>query len=517
MQSFNPSNNPNWSPSLNKYVIVHIINKKSFYAGKVIKIVDDRKLALIHLVVGKNTDQNVKNYIDDKDDYTKYMTFSKDDGWRYVDDDKIKLLNKLGSIQDLNLLVKREELLFDEARPNGPKLTDTHLSNATDEPLINQDLIKLIELENLDDFSFLSYGDYDNKETLQNELKIDTTSVECEIEENISKKVKENRKCIIDLLEGKKKKEQQKQKKESQYTYQEQIEELRVNINKPLDFLPIDTTMILSFVENEEALKREALKIIGFLKHAFYVDGPEKERNEDKLYGSLRFVYYNGYVHIFRTEIPLKENITSELLQGRELKVQKYDEPINHNVLKHILFQNNTQDKFKVDKELREEAEFVLSQEYIIALTPEPRYLMWCVYRLIKIWFGDVDLQNNIRKIKILVNQYRARSDKEFNIHNGIKFSIGIYPRYGKTSATIVLKRVMFYFMLYIQAVGWRNNPPSYFKIVNDLISYTNSNQSLKLYYRRILHEQKLLNRSFTPNYTLINNPDTDILSQYVP
>jgi hypothetical protein len=58
-------------------------------------------------------------------------------------------------------------------------------------------------------------------------------------------------------------------------------------------------------------------------------------------------------------------------------------------------------------------------QEYLIALQPEPKYQIWVVKRLIMAWYADVDLQNNIRKIKILINQWRARSDQEFNKKNG--------------------------------------------------------------------------------------------------
>ncbi len=143
---------------------------------------------------------------------------------------------------------------------------------------------------------------------------------------------------------------------------------------------------------------------------------------------------------------------------------------------------------------------------------------MWCLIRLIKLWFGDIVLQNNIRKIKVIVNQWRVRTDRAFNQHNGIRFSIGIYPRYGKKSATNILKHLLYHFAIYSQAIGWKGNPPSYFKMVNDLISYSNCNQSLKLYYRRIAELNSQANHSFTDNYTRIKSAygNTDILEQYV-
>jgi len=230
-------------------------------------------------------------------------------------------------------------------------------------------------------------------------------------------------------------------------------------------------------------------------------------------------------LHIFRTEIPLKEILTDDLLDDKDpdnpkLKIlgnREYGEPIRHNALKFILFQNELQKNMIVDQQLLTEAELILSQEYIIALTPEPRYRLWCVIRLIKLWYADECLQNNVRKIKLLINQYRAQSNQQYNIYNGIRFSIGIYPRYGKKSASLVFKRIMCYFTLYFQAIGWKNNPPSFFRVVNDLVSYTNCSQTLKLYYRRIAAANKQPNNVFVNDYTVMKSPgnNTDILEQY--
>jgi hypothetical protein len=304
------------------------------------------------------------------------------------------------------------------------------------------------------------------------------------------------------------------------------IDIMNRDVQTPQDILIVDQKMITDYVDDPNTLKYEGQKIMRFLSEALYLSGENAEKDVDKLYGATRFIYYNGYVHIFRTDIPLKEVITHKLLKDTDAnpKLQilgkaEYDIPIRHNVLKYILFQNEIQKTITVDQRLLIEAELILSQEYIIALTPEPRYQLWCVVRLIKLWHGDIDLQNNIRKIKLIVNQYRTRSDMRYNVRNGIRFSIGIYPRYGKESAAIVLRKLMYYFSLYFQAVGWKNNPPSYFKIVNDLISYTNCDQSLKLYYRRIAEENGMQNGVFNKNYTMINSPgyNTDILEQYVP
>jgi hypothetical protein len=431
------------------------------------------------------------------------------------------------------LHTKHSELLYDDIHPNNITLSNKYYVHASEDPYVNVPLAKIIDSQDIDDFAFLMRDDILNINTLDDVegLLIDQTVFDVNIEDNIPDKIKAHRKDIIDLLDNRAIKhieydecEKERRRKYKSVTTTE-INEINRDCAKPHEVLVVDQMMITKFVDDKNTLRKEAEKIKRYLLEALYLEGSEAEQNEDKLYGTLRFVYYNGYLHIFRAGIPLKEVITHELLDDTEenpkleiLGKNEYGIPIRHNVLKYILFQNEIQRELYVDQKLLAEAEIVLGQEYIIALTPEPRYQIWCVMRLIKLWYGDIDLQNNIRKIKLIVNQYRTRSDRKYNIQNGIRFSIGIYPRYGKASASVVLKKMMYYFAIYLQAVGWRENPPSYFKIVNDLISYTNCDQSLKLYYRRVAEVYGQKNTVFSKNYTTINNAgkNTDILEQYI-
>jgi hypothetical protein len=501
------------------------------YIGKVVKNLKNNN-TIVHLLKGYHYDgKEVKQFLSSNVDPTKFMLVIETYGWRYAQKSKVfKLFNLSHESQ--------EELLYDDPKLEGTTISNKYYYRATESPNYNVPLYKLIDSQDLDDFAFLvrQNVEYQNKNELMKELKINVTTDDENIEDNISPKIKKYRKLILNKLEGlelvenreEKKEEAREQEGKKEVTEEMIIEKMNQEPTIPQDILITDQDMINKFVDNAETLDLEANKIKKYLLEIFYLEGPNKENNEEKLYGTLRFIYYNGYLHVFRTEIPLKENITHKLLEDtaetpklKVLGLAEYGRPIRHNVLKFILFQNELQKNIMIDQELLKEAELVLSQEYIIALTPEPRYQIWCLVRLIKLWFGDIDLQNNIRKIKLLVNQFRARSDKKYNIHNGIRFSIGVYPRYGKKSATIVLKKILYYFSLYSQAVGWKNNPPSYFKIVNDLVSYTNCSQSLKLYYRRIAEMNNESSNIFSKNYTLMNSlyysgTNSDILEEYV-
>ena len=72
------------------------------------------------------------------------------------------------------------------------------------------------------------------------------------------------------------------------------------------------------------------------------------------------------------------------------------------------------------DSKQRVEVEKILSQEYLLCMHPEPKYLMFALKRLIIAWYSDNLLTENIRKIKVLINQWRAKPDESFNNRYGI-------------------------------------------------------------------------------------------------
>lgn len=531
--------NPRWPPSKDKYIMVRKTQPDGpIYLGMVRAILKGDVGIIISLVKGfEYPNREVVPYIKASADPKKYMLVIEKDAWRYTSEEKIRdYLNKSSPFdtEDDNAHVRHEELLYETTRPGSNTLSNKYYYKATDNPYIDVPLYKVIDNQDIDDFAFLVSEDsvYTNKDTLREELLVDiTVETPEDVENYVDDKVKQFRQIILKKLEGEMIEEEtvpaedNETIKSSRLDTSSIIKKMNDEPTTPQDVLIVDQAMINTFVNNLDTLEKEGEKIVRYLQEAFYLAGDDREQNSDKLYGSLRFIYYNGYVHIFRTDIPLKEVITHKLLndtdENPKLKVlgkAEYGIPIRHNVLKYILFQNELQKNLSIDQRLLAEAELILSQEYIIALTPEPRYQIWCAVRLVKLWFGDIDLQNHIRKIKLIVNQYRTRADMRYNVRNGIRFSIGIYPRYGKKSASIVLKKIMYYFSIYFQAVGWKNNPPSYFKIVNDLVSYTNCDQSLKLYYRRVSEMNGQKNNVFSDNFTTIKSPgyNTDILEQYV-
>ena len=61
------------------------------------------------------------------------------------------------------------------------------------------------------------------------------------------------------------------------------------------------------------------------------------------------------------------------------------------------------------------------------------------IEKINQIWYGDTVFEGQIRKIKVLINQFRADPNQSYNKENGILPQILIYPRYGSNSARIVL------------------------------------------------------------------------------
>lgn len=222
----------------------------------------------------------------------------------------------------------------------------------------------------------------------------------------------------------------------------------------------------------------------------------------------LKYSIHNGYVHISRVDLPIKDIITRELLQDKKLTYFKWqlNRPIYYDTLKYVLFQNDFQKGISHNIKQQKEAELILSQEYIIALQPQPVYQLFCLKRLIFCWYADDNLEKNIRKIKVLINQYRAKNDAEYNKKYGVLPSIVIYPRYGYKSARIVNELLSKYFAYYI-TLGWQNSDPHYFRKKDELMYDTNGSIDLKLYFQNVINESKssLKNDSFNFKYTRLN------------
>jgi hypothetical protein len=122
-------------------------------------------------------------------------------------------------------------------------------------------------------------------------------------------------------------------------------------------------------------------------------------------------------------------------------------------------------------------------------------------------WYADEELQNNIRKIKVLINQWRAKNNKAYNQKNGTLPSIVVYPRYGKKSAKLVISKLSQYFLLY-NSIGWECSKPIYFVKINNLMWYTNGSIDLKMYFKKSkkYYKNNIVTNPYIPNMTKIKN-----------
>lgn len=268
---------------------------------------------------------------------------------------------------------------------------------------------------------------------------------------------------------------------------------------------------INNVISTKEDEINEGNKIINWIRNQY-------NTQDNVLVKDLKMFIHNGYVHLVRmglgasSKIPNKfgimsgrDTITKELVGDLKYFQWQYDIPIDYDALKYVLFHNEFQNELGQDIEQQKEAEKILAQEYLITLQPIPKYVMWCLKRLIDCWYADVTLQNSIRKIKVLINLYRAKGEEEYNKKHGILPIIVVYPKYGSMYARTVIKKLNDYFMFQMPN-GWKCASPSYFRKINNILYYTNGAIDLKDYYRNVLNKSNNVNNeSFTPKYIFVN------------
>ncbi len=454
--------NPAWPPKLNSLIVIqHPSHKDNLFVGTVHKYLWDTSACMILL-------NNNKKYVDPIFEnknvipvgMTKYGLFAllQVYGWRYVDSKKI---NK---IFGTNAIVHHPVVQAD---------------------LTNEAIYANANIEDNIDDAFKDTSLLNDK----GELEMNDLFKEKEINELLFDKSEKFRPL------GDKIRAVLKTKLNNSESIPENDQKIIVNKN----------IAIRNIIDTKEDEINEGQKIVKWVTDHL----TNKVTDNIKIFGDMKISIFNGYVHFARKGIRVDDIITQKLIPDLEYFKWQYGIPIDYDTLKYLLFQSDFQRNIKKNVSEQKDAEKIFSQEYMISLQPEPKYQMWAFTRLVMAWYADDDLQYHIRKIKILINQWRSRSDEEFNKKYGVLPSIVIYPRYGKDSARIVLSKISNYFLLY-QNIGWKSSNPSYFVKINDLIWYTNGSIDLKLYFRKSLksYDGKVQNTSFDQYFSGLLSAD---------
>jgi len=231
-------------------------------------------------------------------------------------------------------------------------------------------------------------------------------------------------------------------------------------------------------------------------------DGDESLTDELNLFDFIKFTIVGNYLELTNRFESEERVINDKIIPGLNLLNEFYGQPIDYNILSQIILDNKTVNDVESNKEIIKEAIDIMSAEYLLCIQPKVEFLLWAIIRLICCWYSDPILYNNIYKIKILINLYRARGIKEFNKDTDVQPVILIYPKYGKDISRKVMSLLSYYFFPY-KRFGWKESVPTYFNSLDSLMSYTNGSLELKRYIKFIIGQDK--NKIFNKNLTKLN------------
>lgn len=253
---------------------------------------------------------------------------------------------------------------------------------------------------------------------------------------------------------------------------------------EPVDFVEVivnESVAINNLITKTEDISNEGKKIARWIERSLKTDA----------FTDLNITIFNGYVYLSRKGLKTTDIITKDLVPELNFFSWQEGKQIDYQTLKYVVFQNEYQKGLITNQNQKLEAEKILSQENIIALQPKPKYQIWCLKRLLMIWYGDPEIEKEIRKIKILINQFRADGSQDYNKKYGTLPSLVIYPRYGYNSLRKVLSKIQYYFSMYLdddedtkEEINWGISEPTYFLKKNNLIFHTNGSIDLKLYLK---------------------------------
>lgn len=274
-------------------------------------------------------------------------------------------------------------------------------------------------------------------------------------------------------------------------------------------------TTVDNLITKEEYEIAEGTKIMEWIENNLvYYGGYNSQFFNQMMFSDLITLQYKGHVFISRAGITEPNLVTPAIVKLDHLS-SYYNRPINPTQLL-IQIQSPTNIGDKTIEKISAEAEKILSLEYFICLQPEPRFMLFILKRLIIAWYSDFDLIQSITKIRILINQYRAKRDQQENLALGVMPSILIYLRYGAINFNRALSKINFYFTNYIHT-GWVNNEPDYFTKYNQLIYYSNGSPDIKRFFEHLPISSKMdIYKPYTINPTSMFKYADDIVSPNV-
>ncbi len=279
-----------------------------------------------------------------------------------------------------------------------------------------------------------------------------------------------------------------------------------VNLEYYYDFK--DSLAYRHIILNQDDTILSGSKLIEQIRNNLYqtqskmmMDDGDKMLQEINLFDFIEFKIVDGYVEIINKFLP-KDNfrvISEENCPDLEQLSEMYGENINYKKLVNLILENKTPQLIQENQQIILEGIKILSLEYLICIQPKVEFLLWFINRIILAWYADPYLYENIYKIKILINLYRARGIKQFNQDTDVLPIITVVPRYGKTIARKVMSLLSFYLFPY-KRYFLPNSNPTYFNKLDDMMYYTNGSLDLKKYIKFILGKKQdnIFNKDLT-------------------
>ena len=476
-----PYKNPTWPPKVHATIAVKMMYDKNLYVGKVLSDLENSKIIIKLLNNTDYYDPGIEQFQArlKLNSARGYMIVVPSFGWQYLLEDKVDLvLRRLGenitqgedkTYGNVGIdITGKTEAIYQDTRRSDARSCDAPVEDLHDPNVFMNDEERMKYLFGDKDVEFISNG------ASQNPSSDTMLHIKNDILEKFYPITNEAIEYVQDGVTHTK-------KSDERYLTSKQ--------------LTVDHLMT-----NEDDINREGEILINALKKKF-------NNADGSPITDLIYQVYNGYVHITRNGLQLTDLITEDLVPDLKIFNWQYGKQIEYDTLKHIVLSSSAQQQIgRVSQEMTE-VERILSQEYMIILQPQPKYIWWCLKRLIACWYSSQLMINSIKKIKILINTWRGDSRREHNSKYGTLPIIVIYPRYGTQSAKEVYTTLSKYYSPYHNA-GWRCSKPSYCKKVTDLIWYTNGNLDLKYYYRHITSKDNVGSNVFTDNYSTVRGAD---------